>query len=103
MICSNVDHWCQAGVIGSNVPWLDCPAQCYNMGHNGHGIHLYPYGYLINILGDILTRGLSVLVHMYPYGYLINILGDILTRALSVLVHLLCDVHVDVINRGLSR
>ena len=31
-----------AGVIGSNVPWLDCPAcNAFNMGHNGHGINLY--------------------------------------------------------------
>ena len=31
-----------SGVIGSkNVPWLDFPASCYNMGHNGHGINLY--------------------------------------------------------------
>ena len=30
------------GVIGSDVPWLDCPAcNCFNMGHNGHGINLY--------------------------------------------------------------
>ena len=27
--------------IGCSVPWLDSPLQCYNMGHNGHGINLY--------------------------------------------------------------
>ena len=31
-----------AGVIGSNVPWLDYPGlQCYNMDHNSHGLNLY--------------------------------------------------------------
>ena len=40
--------------------------QCYNMGHNGHGINLYDV--LMILMGnlnavDILTRGPSVLVH----------------------------------------
>ena len=32
---------CFPGVIGVGVPWLDCPLQCHNTGHNGHGINLY--------------------------------------------------------------
>ena len=27
--------------VGSGVPWLDSPLQCYNMGHDGYGINLY--------------------------------------------------------------
>ena len=34
--------WILTGVIGSDVPWLDCPAcNAFNMCHNGHAITLY--------------------------------------------------------------
>ena len=38
-------------VIGSDVPWLECPGlQCFNMGHNGHGINLY--GVSMTLMGN---------------------------------------------------
>ena len=40
-----------AGVIGSDVPWLDCPAcNHFGMGHNGHGINLY--GVSMTLMGN---------------------------------------------------
>ena len=49
-----------AGVIGSDVPWLDCLASNaltwvitvteFSMGHNGHGINLY--GVVLILMGN---------------------------------------------------
>ena len=44
-------HSIGAGVIGSDVPWLECPGlQCFNMGHNGHRINLY--GVSMTLMGN---------------------------------------------------
>ena len=39
------------GVIGLDVPWL----QCFNMGHNGHGIKLY--GVVMILMGNVHAGG----------------------------------------------
>ena len=50
------------GVIGSDVPWLDCPTPNFNMGHNGHGINVY--GVVMILMGNLHAGGQSNLGHL---------------------------------------
>ena len=74
-LLDNIDLWesrtlCLSVLTGSNVPWPDCPPFiCYIMGHIVHGINLHMVFlwsvWTINMQGNLLTRGLSVLIHVH--------------------------------------
>ena len=55
-MCGEEDEVRHAGVIGSSVPWLDCPA-CNAI------TWIITVTEYLNMQGDIMTGGLSVLVH----------------------------------------